>query len=321
MNQPIGIYLETQDGQVKTTNAELITLAHQAGRAAVGILLGGDPQPIAKDLAPYGLSKIIHVEGATVQSYHCETYAQQLAEMIGANQFSDFLGADTAQGKDLMPRVAAQLEAPLISDCIAVDLGAREAIKPMYSGKVNARVKLNGEPRLYSVRPNAVAAAKCNGQQAEITSVEARPHTTLAEIREIVQSVSKEVDLAEAPIIVSGGFGMGSAENFDVLRELSDVLGGAVGASRRAVDEGLAPYDMQVGQTGKVVNPQLYIACGISGAVQHFAGMKSSRVIVAVNRDPDAPIFKKAHYGIVGDLFEVVPQLTAQFRQHLGNGH
>lgn len=314
---PTGIYIETQNGEVKQTNRELATLARQAGREAVGVLFGGDAQAAAKALGPYGMVRILHVTGESVADYHPEVYAEHLARVIREQGFADFLGADTARGKDLLPRVAARLDAPLASDCIAVDLETGEAVKPMYSGKVNARLKLNGDVRLYALRPNAVPAQETDAADAQITPVDATAHTTRAEIREIVQSVSKKIDLTEAQAIVSGGYGVGSAENFRVLRELADVLGAAVGASRRAVDEGLAPYEMQVGQTGKVVNPQLYIACGISGAVQHFAGMKSSRVIVAINKDPEAPIFKKAHYGIVGDLFEVVPHLTEELRKVL----
>lgn len=315
---PIGIYLETQDGEVKPTNRELATLAKQAGREAVGVLFGGEAQEAAEALGPFGLTDIVHVTGEPVAGYHPEIYADHLARVIREQGFTDFLGADTGRGKDLLPRVAARLDSPLATDCIAVNIEKAEAVKPIYSGKVNARLKLNGDIRLYTIRPNSVPAEQSSGDAARVTSVSAAAQTTLAEIREIAQSVSEKVELTEAQIIVSGGYGMGSSENFKVLEELADVLGAAVGASRRAVDEGLAPYEMQVGQTGKVVNPQLYIACGISGAVQHFAGMKSSKVIVAINKDPDAPIFKKAHYGIVGNLFEVVPMLTNEFKKILG---
>jgi electron transfer flavoprotein alpha subunit len=282
------------------------------------VLIGGEARRAAEVLGRYGLSEILHVTGEPVAGYHPEVYAEHLARLIREQGFANFLGADTARGKDLLPRVAARLEAALASDCIAIDLEAGEVVKPMYSGKVNARLKLNGEFRLYALRPNAVPAQESDATDVQIVPVDAAARTTLAEIREIVESVSKKIDLTEAQAIVSGGYGVGSAENFQVLQELADVLGAAVGASRRAVDEGLVPYEMQVGQTGKVVNPQLYIACGISGAIQHFAGMKTSRVIVAINKDPEAPIFKKSHYGIVGDLFEVVPCLTEELRKRLG---
>ena len=314
----VGIYIETLDGEVKSTNGELATLVRKAGREAVGILIGGDAGAAAHKLGAYGVARVLHVAGEPVEDFHPEVFAMQLATVVRDENLTDIVATNSAQGKDLMPRVAAKLDAPLASDCVAIDIDAQEAIQPVYSGKVNARLKLHGDMRLYAVRPNAIAAETCNGGVAEVTMMLATQESTRTEIREVAESVVKQVDLTEAQAIVSGGYGVGSAEDFQVLRDLADVLGAAVGASRRAVDEGMAPYEMQVGQTGKVVNPQLYIACGISGAVQHFAGMKSSKVIVAINKDPDALIFKKAHYGIVGDLFEVVPLLTKEFQQAFG---
>jgi len=311
----IGIYCETQNGNPKSATRELVTLARQSSREVVGALFHGDAQATSEALSPFGLDRIVHIQGEPVANYHPEVYAEHLAGVIDEQAITDFIAIDTGQAKDLLPRLAAHLAAPLATDCVGVDLEAGEAIKPMYSGKANARLRLHGDIRLYTLRPNSVVAEPTGGGAAPISTFDAAAHTTRAEIRDIAQSISGKMELTEAPIIVSGGYGMGSAENFQVLEALADVLGAAVGASRRAVDEGLAPYELQVGQTGKVVNPQLYIACGISGAVQHFAGMKSAKTIVAINKDPDAPIFQKAHYGIVGDLFQVVPILTEEFRR------
>ncbi len=314
----VGIYLELRDGQIKPSNFELLTLARQAGREGLGVMFGGDAGAAAKALGAYGLKQLIQVTGEPVSQYNPEIYAEHLARVIRENSLADFIATDSAQGKDLLPRVAAQLEAPLVTDCIAIDFDGKVATKPVYSSKVDARIQLSGEPRLYSLRPNSVVAEKGGGGAPEVTTVAAAGRSTLAEIKEVVQSVAKKIDLTEAQIIVAGGRGVGSAEKFKVLEELAAVLGAAVGASRAAVDAEYVPYEMQVGQTGKVVNPALYIACGISGAVQHFAGMKSSKIIVAINKDAEAPIFKKAHYGIVGDLFEIVPLLTQEFKQVLG---
>lgn len=313
----VGIYIETQEGEVKKTSYELATLARRAEREIVGILFESDAVRAAQMLGPYGVKRIFHLTGDAVADYNPDIYAGHIADVIRDQGIGDLLAPYSDRGRDLMPRLAALLEAPLAVDCLEVDLDSKEAVQAIYSGKVNARLRLSGKVRLYALRPNAVATEKCGESVAEVTEVKVSEPDTRVEVREVVESVSDRVDLAEAQIVVSGGYGMGSAENFRILEELADVLDAAVGASRRAVDEGLAPYPMQVGQTGKVVNPELYVACGISGAIQHLAGMKSAKTIVAVNKDPDAPILKKAHYGIVGDLFEIVPMLTEEFKKTL----
>jgi len=313
-----GVYLELKDGNVKPTNFELLTLAQQAGREVTGIMFGDDPAATLAAISEYRVNELVHVGGLGGGGYQPELWAAQLAEVIQQRGLGDCLATCSAQGRDLLSRVAARLEAALVNDCTSVDLDARIADKPMYGGKLVARVRLAGDCRLYTLRPNSIIPAPANGGGSpEVIAVSADAVASGIKIREIVKDISERIELTEAKIIVTGGRGMGSAESFGVLKELAAVLGAALGASRAAVDAGYATQDMQVGQTGKTVNPVLYVACGVSGAIQHFAGMKTSKVIVAVNKDPEAPIFEKADYGIVGDVFEVVPLLTEEFRRAL----
>jgi electron transfer flavoprotein alpha subunit len=226
------------------------------------------------------------------------------------------LGAST-QGKDLAARLAARLNAGLAQDCIAVrtEGGSIVATRPMYGGKVIAEVALSGSPQIVAIRPNAMAIVE-SAKDGAVEKVDADPgESKLTFVEKKLEA--EKVELTEADIIVSGGRGMGG-DDYSLIEELAGLLGGAVGASRSAVDEGWRPHSDQVGQTGKVVSPNLYIACGISGAIQHLAGMSSSKVIVAVNKDPEAPIFSKADYGVVGDLFDLIPQITDEVRKVKG---
>ncbi len=255
-------------------------------------------------------------------SYQPDRYARTLAAVIAEFKLDVFCGIFSAQGKDLFPRLAAKAKAGLVNDCLAVDLEKRTAVKPVYSGKLLAEYQVEGEKALFTIRPNVIAVGakrrrRRPGAQERGPGQRRDPRTRIVEV---IQSASQKVDLTEAEIIVSGGRAMKAKENFALLEDLAKVLNAGVGASRAAVDAGFATSDMQVGQTGKVVNPKLYIACGISGAIQHFVGMKTSKVIVAVNKDPEAPIFKKADYGIVGDLFTVVPLLKEEFKKTWADG-
>jgi len=311
----LGVYIELKEGKVKKTNLELLTLAHQNGRAATAVIFAEEVNGYVEELGAYGVNQIIQVTGLDEAAW-VGARAQKLAEIIKEQGLSDFVGTHSAHGKDMMPRVAARLEAPLATDCIGIDFEQGVATKPIYAGKVIAQVKLTGEPRLFTLRPNTITPEKAaTATTPEVKTVTATVGTPLSQIKEIVKGVAGRIDLTEAQIIVSGGRGMKDKDNFKMLEEMADCLGAALGASRAAVDSGYATQDMQVGQTGKTVNPVLYIACGISGAIQHFAGMKTSKVIVAVNKDPEAPIFKKADFGIVGDLFEVVPVLTEELKK------
>ena len=243
--------------------------------------------------------------------------AGALAAAIDHFEISAFMGLSSARGRDILARLAALMDAPLVQDCIGVDLGAKTVTKSHFSGKTLASIKFNSNPCLCGLRPNAIEAqaAPC---ESEVISYQA-PVQDPAKfvIKEVKQSQSTAVDLTEANIIITGGRPIAAEDNYKILRQCAELVGAAVGASRAAVDAGYAPHSMQVGQTGKTVSPKLYIACGLSGSVQHFAGMKTSKVIVAINTDKDAPIFGKCDYGIIGDLFEVVPVLTEVLKEQL----
>jgi electron transfer flavoprotein alpha subunit len=311
----IGIYIELDRGSFKKANRELLSLARQGGHAVHAIVFCADAAPYLDELK--GVQAVIQVSGGDL-AYQPDRYARTLAALIGEYKLEVLLGACSAQGKDLFPRLAAAAGAGLVNDCLAVDLAARKAVKPVYSGKLLAEYQVEGGCALFTVRPNVIPVQPAVGAAPALKPAAMDGGGTPTRIVEVIQAASQKVDLTEAEIIVSGGRAMKAKENFALLEDLAQALGAGVGASRAAVDAGFATSDMQVGQTGKVVNPKLYIACGISGAIQHFVGMKTSKVIVAVNKDPEAPIFKKADYGIVGDLFAVVPLLKEEIRKILG---
>jgi electron transfer flavoprotein alpha subunit len=236
--------------------------------------------------------------------------AAALVEAIRHFEVTAFLGLSSAKGRDLLARVAALMDVPLVQDCVGVDLAAKTVTKSHFSGKTVATIKFNTSPFFCGLRPNAIEAqtVPCDGEVIEYPAPVQDPGKLV--VKEVKQTQSGAVDLTEANIIITGGRPIAAADNYKILRDCADVIGAAVGASRAAVDAGFAPHSMQVGQTGKTVSPKLYIGCGLSGSVQHFAGMKTSKIIVAINTDKDAPIFGKCDYGIIGDLFEVVPVLT-----------
>jgi electron transfer flavoprotein alpha subunit len=283
----------------------------------LALVLGSGIEGAATELGKFGADTVLVADDPSLAEYLTDTYTQVVADAVGQKDPDVIvLGASTL-GKDLAARLAARLDAGMAMDCVAVRIenNAVVATRPMYGGKVLADVALNGKPQIVAVRPNAMAIVEntkdgaveklaVNAGDSKLTFIEKKLET-------------EKVELTEADTIVSGGRGMGG-NDYTLIEELADVLGAAVGASRSAVDEGWRPHSDQVGQTGKVVSPNLYVACGISGAIQHLAGMSTSKVIVAVNKDPEAPIFAKADYGIVGDLFEVVPAITAEVKKRKG---
>jgi electron transfer flavoprotein alpha subunit len=316
---------EQRDGTLRRVSHEVVSLARRAADAMGGtvaaVVLGGQGiADAAGDLGTYGADRIIVAENDALGHYHPEGYVSALADLIrSGDYFAVFLPA-SAQGKDYAPRLAARLDVPLATDATAVEVEGGELIvtRPLYAGKVFARVKLAGAPRVVSLRPNAFGVVESpKAGQVEPISVNASPDTWRLKVREFVASGGERPDVSEAPVVISGGRGLRGPEHWALLEDLCEAIGPrcALGASRAVVDAGWRPHGEQVGQTGKTVAPQLYFAIGISGAIQHLAGMRTARTIVAINKDPDAPIFKVADYGIVGDAFEVVPRLADELRK------
>jgi len=309
-----GILVETEKGTVKDTSLGVITAA--AGQEIYALVLDDNPSDMKEKLSEYGVQTIVSIKTSDVAfDTSPDLAAEAVAAAIKEYELCALLGTASATGKDIFARTAAILDEPLVSDCVEVNIDERKVRKSHFSGKTFAVLKVTGSVLLCTIRPNAIEPVKSEGNAdiAEFTADVTDPG--LIKIIETKQGSADTLDLTEAPVVITGGRAIEDAENYKMLKECAILMGAAVGASRAAVDAGYAPHSMQVGQTGKTVSPKLYIACGVSGAVQHFAGMKTSKVIVAINEDKDAPIFTKCDYGIVGDIFEVVPRLTEALKQ------
>lgn len=312
----IGVLIETEENEIKKANFGMLTAARSGNENELhALVMSADPEGFKDTLQAYGVQKIVHL---SIQDDNWKTspelQARAIAQAIKHLELQALVGLSSVTGRDLLARVAARLGAPLALDCVDVNLREGIVTKSHFSGKTFATLKLEGTPGIYGIRPN-VFQEKTSPCEIEVQTYQADVKGDgRMVVKEIKKGGSMGVELTEAEIIISGGRPMGSKENFKILHECADRMKAAVGASRAAVDSGFAPHSMQVGQTGKTVSPKLYIACGISGSIQHFAGMKTSKVIVAVNKDPDAPIFQKSDYGIVGDLFEIVPLLTKKLQ-------
>jgi len=307
-------FAEQREGKLRRPSLETVSearrLADRLGATVVTVVVGPGAAALAAELASFGADRVHAFEDAS--TYATETCAGALAAVIAQTTPTAVLVPFTAMGKDLAPRVAARVGAGLVSDCMALTLedGRLVARRPVYAGKAYATVAWEGEPQMATLRPNVFALGTPDGsRKADVVAgaVEGAPR---ARVTATHAAEAGNVELTEAQVIVSGGRGLKGPEHFHLVSALGEALGAAVGASRAVVDAGWVEHQMQVGQTGKTVSPTLYIACGISGAIQHLAGMSSSKYIVAINKDPDAPIFKVANYGIVGDVFEVLPRLT-----------
>jgi electron transfer flavoprotein alpha subunit len=317
MAKGVWIVAEQRDGALRKISFELAStarkLADQTGDEVCAILLGSGIENLAAELGKYGVDKVFVGDNAAMEPYITEAHAAVVAKVVKENDPTILLLGASVQGKDLSARVAAKLATGLATDCtdVKVDGGKLVAIRPMYAGKCFGEVVTSTTPQMASLRPNVFPVAE-NAKAGTVVKVDAAVDAASikSKILEIQKDTSGKVDLTEATVIVSGGRGMKGPEGYSILEELADVLKGCVGASRAAVDAGWRLQKDQVGQTGKVVSPNLYIACGISGAIQHLAGMSSSKYIVAINKDAEAPIFTKADYGVVDDLFKVVPELT-----------
>jgi len=317
--QKIGILIETKDGEIKKANFGVITAARGEDRDLYAFLLDAMGEDHKNLLQEFGIHKIVEIQsGNNLISYNPVSWSKAVRQAMDHFCISTLLGLASIQGKNLLPRIAAGLNAPLVMDCSAVNLNEHTVQKSQFSGRTIATLKTVGPFHLYGIRPNAIEAtpAPCD---AEAVSFQAEIENDGLTVKEIKQSDSRGVDLSEADVILSGGRGLENSENFRVLFECAELMGATVGSSRVAVDEGWVPYAMQVGQTGKTVSPKVYIACGISGSVQHFAGMKTAAMIIAVNKDAGAAIMKRCDYFVVADLFEIIPALTEMLKE-VANG-
>ncbi|MEK4495146.1 electron transfer flavoprotein subunit alpha/FixB family protein [Ureibacillus sp. FSL W8-0352] len=319
MAKKILVLGEVRDGALRNVSFEAIAAAKQIadGGEVVGALFGDQVADLAKELIAYGADRALVVEHPHLKTYTSDGFSQALLALVEQEKPEGIVIGHTSLGKDLSPKVASRLQAGLISDVTEIEGTGDDAlfIRPIYSGKAFEKVKIKEGFVFVTVRPNNIAPLdRDESRTGDVQSVSVDIKNLRTIVKEVVRNATTGVDLSEAKVIVSGGRGVKSAEGFEPLRELANLLGGAVGASRGACDAGYCDYAMQIGQTGKVVTPDLYIACGISGAIQHLAGMSNSKVIVAINKDPEANIFKVADYGIVGDLFEVVPLLIEEIK-------
>jgi electron transfer flavoprotein alpha subunit len=321
MSQTVLVITEQNEGRFRKVTYEALSvgrrIAESMGAELCAAVLGNGVQTIAAEPAQYGAVRTLVADDAILSDYTTEAYTQVAAELAGMLNPSVIVLGATSQGKDLAARLSARLDAALATDCIALDYQNQQVVarRAMYGGKILADVVLTGQPAIAAVRPNTMTISR----KAVEGAIEKIAISVTPPKAQVVgkQLESGKVELTEADVVVSGGRGMGGAD-YAVIEALAGVLGGAVGASRSAVDEGWRSAADQVGQTGKTVSPTLYIACGISGAIQHLAGMSSSKVIVAINKDPEAPIFSKADYGIVANLFEAVPLLAEAVKKLKG---
>lgn len=325
------VIVEQVDGAVKPVTYEVLnaakTLAGKTGGTVVALYLASDAGAGADSLTQHGADRVLVLKHPSLARYTCSGYLAAIASRVWENPPSAILLGATNHGKELAPALSAKFNAGLATDCIALEIGGDGGLRvrrPVYAGKAISTVTFaNGVLPIVTLRPNVfrsaggVPAPSSGSGAAETRDVELPESSFMTKITEVAKEAGKTLDITEARILVSGGLGMQNAGNFNLLEELAEVLGGTVGASRPVVDSGWRKYSNQVGQTGRTVSPDLYIACGISGAVQHLAGMSSSKCIVAINKDPNAPIFSVADYGIVGDVLRIVPLLTQEFRRVL----
>ena len=313
------VLAESRDGNLRNVSFEAIAAANLVADEVVVALIGQKVAADAAQLATRGAHQVLVVEDERLQHYTPDGYGQVFMQLLDRVAPDVIVFGHTSLGKDLSPKIAAKLQAGLISDVTSIEGTGEDAsfIRPIYSGKAFEKVKVSEGKTLFTVRPNNIEPLAEGSSEGTVESVTVELKDLRTIVSEVVRKATGGVDLSEAKVIVAGGRGVKSSDGFAPLQELADLLGGAVGASRGACDADYCDYALQIGQTGKVVTPDLYIACGISGAIQHLAGMSNAKVIVAINKDPEANIFSVADYGIVGDLFDVVPLLTAEFKKML----
>jgi len=326
MSNTIIAIAEQRNGEIKKASFETIKkareVADQIGGTFKALIIGNAVNDAAKELGKYGADTVITVNNEKLEHYSTTGYTKVVSEIIKKENAGTVFLPATAMGKDLAPCVAVRVDGAVATDCtdLKIDNGDMIATRPVYAGKALIEVKVDAPVKIFTLRPNVFAAGEPSDNEATIeeASIEISDDDLKSKVVKLSETSKGKLDVTEADIIVSGGRGLKSPDNFSLVEELADVLGAAVGASRAVVDAGWRPHDEQVGQTGKTVSPALYIAVGISGAVQHLAGMSSSKYIVAINKDKDAPIFQVADYGIVGDALEVTPALKDELKKALG---
>ena len=317
MMKNIGIIIETDNGKIKEANFGMITLARADGTKLFAFVMGTDAGTLKQDLESFGITKIVDIFLSPDQQNNPVIRAKAIINAINEFNICAVFGLSTAMGKDLLPRIAALMEAPLVMDCFHVDLEQNLVKTSQYSGKTIATIKLTGDVLILGVRPNAIEPIKAQGPTKEVGQIlKLKSDGThiiskgFRVIRTGEADKSANIDLVEADVIIAGGRGMKNGDNFTLLSECAEKLNAAVGASRVAVDSGWVPYSMQVGQTGEKVSPSVYIACGLSGSIQHFAGMKTSGMVIAINTDENAAIMSNCDYYVKADALEIIPELT-----------
>lgn len=320
MTKKVLVLGEAREGSLRNVSFEAIAAAKTIanGGEVVAVLLGDAVASLAQEMIAYGADRVVTVEHPHLKQYTSDGYSQALMAVIEQESPEGIVFGHTALGKDLSPKIASKLKAGLVSDVTAIESNGDEHtfVRPIYSGKAFEKVQIKDGIHLASVRPNNITPLeKDDSRSGDVSAVSVDITNLRTIVKEVVRKSTDGVDLSEAKVVIAGGRGVKSEEGFEPLKQLADLLGGAVGASRGACDAEYCDYSLQIGQTGKVVTPDLYIAAGISGAIQHLAGMSNSKIIVAINKDPEANIFNVADYGIVGDLFEVVPLLIEEFKK------
>jgi electron transfer flavoprotein alpha subunit len=327
MAQGVWTIAEQREGEIRKITYEMISegrrIADSLGQELTVLLLGSNVKEKAADFGHYGADKVLIADDPKLAQYTTDAYVHVISQLVKAGEPAVLLLGASVQGKDMSARLSASLDVGMAQDCttFSVENGNLVAVRPIYAGKAYAKVTFeNSWPQMATARPKVMEINKPDtSKSAEISdaSFDLADGDIKTKVSDIIRDKSGKIDLTEADKIVSGGRGMKGPDEYKILEELADLIGGTVGASRSAVDAGWRPHSDQVGQTGKVVSPTLYIACGISGAIQHLAGMGTSKVIVAINKDADAPIFQKADYGVVDDLFDVVPALTEEIKKYV----
>lgn len=320
MSKKILVLGETRDGELRNVSFETVAAAKKisGGGEVVAVLIGDQVQSLGEEMIHYGADRVVTVEHPHLKHYTSDGYGQAFMAVYEDESPEGIVFGHTAMGKDLSPKIASKLASGLISDVTKIEGEGDDAefIRPIYSGKAFEKVEIKEGLLFISIRPNNIEPLEHDASRTGDVSAKSVEITNLRSvIKDVVRKSTEGVDLSEAKVIVAGGRGVKGTEGFEPLKELANLLGGAVGASRGACDADYCDYSLQIGQTGKVVTPDLYIAAGISGAIQHVAGMSNSKVIVAINKDPEANIFKIADYGIVGDIFEIIPIMIEEIKK------